>query len=588
MLHFKGNYHLISHSLFFQINYVFGRIMEKCLQVILDILASIKRHDDSSDLYTYLEKCKNEEITSWHDQDGLDVMHHAILSHNAISVGCLFSRGLFKPPHEPGSFPYIHLACKTGQKSVVVLLLQERPFDNRPALFSYGDRESKSRTELNDQAEQTQEKLQTPLDVAADAGHMECLKTILDFQHAREFAQTTLLGFREKQSKVSRHESYIDMACKCNSPKALRLLLTESPPKAELERAVDFVVKNGRPECLDILLRCQIDPKSVFGGMNFFHVLFTYGILFDPNRYESLTLMTSVLLRHGHKVLAFRPSRTYPLYSLLSHAYSNEDYLKESAPYLISCILLLLNAGADPNFDELKVEELACDEECETAFGRDAYSSALHCLYNTVAVGTFQDSKDVLDLVSKYVLKCTEILLHHNADPNYIGRLSNSQCGNSLHALGFANRYLNTVKPTIKLLLRFGANPDAEVCNSFPLNTFCEAIVANDTDSMPSKPDVIADNAKVLNLTCLVSSMSRSSLIVSGERLQVATRSVTTARSKRVLKSILFKIESTSCCVWSLKKTCQRYVWILCGRHYRAIHTLPLPVSVKTEITNMI
>ncbi|XP_041354799.1 uncharacterized protein LOC121372512 [Gigantopelta aegis] len=560
--------------------------MEKCPQLISDVLSSIERHDDSSDLHACLERCKTEEITSWYDDNGLDIMHHAVLSHNAISVGCLLSRGLFKPPHEPASFPYIHLACKTGQKSVVVLLLQERPFDNRPALFSYGEQESS--TKLNGQSHQTQEKLQTPIDVAADAGHIECVKTILDFQQVKALFQTTLLGYRDKQCKVSRHESYIDMACRCNSPKALRLLLTENPSKADVERAVDFVVKNGRPECLDILLRCNIDPKSVFGGMNFFHVLFTYGILFDPSRYESLTLMTTVLLRHGHKPLAFRPSRTYPLYSLLSHAYSNEDYLKESAPYLISCILLLLQAGADPNFDEIKVEELACDEECETAFGREAFSSALHCLYNIVAIGAFQESKEVLDLVSKYVLKCSEILLHHSADPDYIGRLSNSSYGNSLHAFGLASRYLSSVKPTIKLLLRFGANPDAEVCNSFPLNTFCESIITNVTDMLPPTQDLVVDNAKVLNLSCLMTSMSRKSLVASGERLKHSLKSVTETRRKHILVKVLSKIEATTRCVWSLKKTCQRRVWILCGRDYRSVHTLPLPVSVKTEITNMV
>ena len=42
-----------------------------------------------------------------------------------------------------------------------------------------------------------------------------------------------------------------------------------------------------------------------------------------------------------------------------------------------------LQAGADPNFDELFVEEAVRDKDHNTAFGRKPYPSALHCLIDT-------------------------------------------------------------------------------------------------------------------------------------------------------------------------------------------------------------
>jgi hypothetical protein len=51
---------------------------------------------------------------------------------------------------------------------------------------------------------------------------------------------------------------------------------------------------------------------------------------------------------------------------------------------IIACLVVLLNAGASPNFDEIEFEMAHEREGIQTAFGRLAYSTALHCLFGNI------------------------------------------------------------------------------------------------------------------------------------------------------------------------------------------------------------
>jgi hypothetical protein len=50
----------------------------------------------------------------------------------------------------------------------------------------------------------------------------------------------------------------------------------------------------------------------------------------------------------------------------------------------IACLVVLLNSGASPNFDEIEFEMAHEREGIQTAFGRLAYSTALHCLFGNI------------------------------------------------------------------------------------------------------------------------------------------------------------------------------------------------------------
>jgi hypothetical protein len=67
--------------------------------------------------------------------------------------------------------------------------------------------------------------------------------------------------------------------------------------------------------------------------------------------YGRLPEATRVLIAYGFDVTAKIPPRTYPLYTLLTHSISYQDY--GVMEYYIQCMKMLLEAGADPNFDEV-------------------------------------------------------------------------------------------------------------------------------------------------------------------------------------------------------------------------------------------
>ncbi|XP_046583384.1 uncharacterized protein LOC124290642 [Haliotis rubra] len=528
------------------------------------VLRSILNHEDSTNLRNLIDKCSLGALLSWRDSSDLDLLHHAILTNNVVAVGTLFSRGLFKTPHEPGRHPYLHLACHLGYKSLLIMLLQERADDNKPALFHFPGDKSHSVNSVDADHEQ---KKCTPLDVASEAGHLMCVKAILDF------CQTG-----SKPTSKLKSESYTDLACKLDSPSALRLLLCENPSQADLQKAVALALKMARPECLDALLRYDIDQKVVFGGMNFFHVLFKYSYSFDKSWYESLVTVTSVLLRHGQSVHAFHPSRTFPLYSLLSHTHFHD--LERSAPYRIACLLLLLNSGADPNFDEIKIEELVNENEYETAFGRKAYPSALHSLFDTLSTYVADDCE--LDTIYKFLYKSTEILLNHGADVNYIGDTGQNRYGTSLHALADTSRHLGFHKQTLLLLLRHGADPNIHT-DCLPLNYFCEVFYGDVTTS--TKDTTFQKLADSRRLGPLLKGMTLKSLQESEQYIRQLKDDVEkNSRGSACLGVVLEEIETYTTHVWSLKRSCMQIIWAQTGRKFLNVGYLPLPLALKTEI----
>ena len=93
--------------------------------------------DDITQIRHLIERCDKRPLLAWTDDTGYDILHHAILSNNIEALGIIFALGLFKPPHEPKSHSYIHLACNLGNKAIVSMLLQERARDNKIANFKW-------------------------------------------------------------------------------------------------------------------------------------------------------------------------------------------------------------------------------------------------------------------------------------------------------------------------------------------------------------------------------------------------------------------------------------------------------------------
>lgn len=520
------------------------------------------------------------ELQSWCDSNGMDMLHHAICANNIEAASMLFARGFFKAPHEPTGYPYMHLSSALGHKTILLMLFQERPHDNRPVTYRWNDPRIIPMENICTRF--TDGDLKSPLDIAADTNNLRCIHTILD--HSEEVQQTT------GKSSRANNSSYIYRACLCNSPRALRLLLAKDIgvdfDLRDIREAIGLALKRARPECLDCLLEQTTgrSTSSLFAGsMNLFHVLYSYSLSFSKSWYESLLLVTTVLLKHGQDVMAAVPFRTYPLYSLLSHS-SCHDFTNSSS-YILACVQLLLNAGADPNFDEMKFEREGENADIATAYGRDSFSSALHCLFHTVC-GYFAEVENK-SLVSEYLLKTTDVIVSHGGNVNHVAILGDGdQVGNSLHCL-FSFCMDMTAEAScsgavLKLLLRHGADPDLAFDNVYPVNTLIEAILSYPN---PTKKQLEAAH----NLSKDVyQHMSLKHLTEASRTLQ---RQILTPRGgdeqDRTVSAAMADLQERISNVWSLKKFCTLNICIYCGRTLSNILKLPLPTPMKNEITTI-
>ena len=338
---------------------------------MLSFIKLVQTFADTKILKSEIEKLSKVDTESYHDYNGFDVLHHAIISNNIEAVMILFLKGYLLPPHEYPSLSYVHLEAKRGHMSILGLLLQDRPHDNITTMFKYQSASQKQYTKLN-QADDEQAKV-TPLNIAGRSGHIECVKLILD--HCE--------GLYHGRGRFSGKDAHINMACQLDSPFALRFLLSQYATDDELKSAVGAALKLAKPECLDILLRLCPDLSSLFGGMNLCHVLYSYCLSFDTKWVEALPSVTAVLIRNEHSIMSYFPFITYPLYSLICLFVKCYD-MPDKLPYIIACLVVLLNAGASPTFDEIEFEMVHEREDNQTAFGRVAYSTSSHCLFGNM------------------------------------------------------------------------------------------------------------------------------------------------------------------------------------------------------------
>ncbi|KAK3580415.1 hypothetical protein CHS0354_012438 [Potamilus streckersoni] len=544
------------------------------VKFITAIHTGVHSVEDVDRLRHYLDKLDRNTIQSWSDDQGLDVLHHAIMSNNIECLEMIFAKGHFKPPLEPKSLPYIHMAASLGHRAILFALLQARPSDNRTAPYSW-----KLRTiEVGKVVCDGSTKQWRPLDIAAEAGHAECVKAILDFDNARKTLKLKLDA-----------DNYLYQACEKDSPSSLRLLLlTQKPSENEIKSAVGVALKTAKAECLDILLRHKTNITNLFGGMNLYHVLYSYSMSFDKTWYESLLTVTSVLIKHGQNFCLAEPFRTYPLYSLLSHSPTQE--FENASQYLIACLLLLLNAGANPNFNEEKFEVDNESSTSKTAFGRSSFASALHCIFETV--GSFAEQfKDSDFFVRRYTLKCAEILLKHHANPNITGRIGESGlAGNALHAFLSILPAIGVDQKMVtcfKLLIHSGADPNSNPSGKYPVNVVCDAFVSLASSQKESKDTQTVINSMKYIFLFLLDNMNMLALRKANAVYVASPQGrIINPVQENLVQFFNKEFAYRSSHVWPLKSLCKCTILIYCGRKFLNVMELPLPQKLKNEIVS--
>ena len=548
------------------------------IKAVQSFIELVQTFADTKILKSEIEKLSKVDTESYHDDNGFDVLHHAIISNNIEAVTILFLKGYFLPPHEYHSLSYVHLAAKLGYRSILGLLLQDRPHDNIATVFKYqsASQNQYRYTKLNKDDDEQAEV--TPLDIAGRSGHIGCVKLILDH----------CLGLYHGRGRFSGKDAHINMACQLDSPFALRLLLSQSVTDDELQSAVGAALKLAKPECLDILLRLCPDLSSLFGGMNLYHVLYSYSLSFDKKWVEALPSVTAVLIRNGHSIMSSVPFRTYPLYSLICLFVKCYD-MPDTLPYIIACLVVLLNAGASPNFDEIEFEMAHEREGIQTAFGRLAYSTALHCLFgNICCLRPHTDSdalrpqadSDATKEVKDMLQQCTELLMRHGANLQQIGRVKEdgSLMGTAFHAFFDMSLLVGLDVNTFSLLLKYGADPDIECDGRYPLSIIILECLyfCNPTMTMALTKEDISIIFGILDIMSYETIKQIMDTTTTYERIDSGTQ--------REFKSILLEKMRDTLSRWTLKKRCQYSILKSCQRKMDRILKLPLPMSLKNEI----
>ena len=535
----------------------------------------IQTSEDVTKLRQCLKICGRSVLQSWADGNGYDALHHVIMADNAEAMGIIFAMGHFKAPHEPKYHSYIHLAANFGNRTNVAMLLQERPSDYslKKTKFKWVKKPTEIPLMSKDGASRV-----SPLDVAANCGYVGCVKTILDVSSTHNLLEIN-------------SNNYLCTSTASNSSSALRLLLKQSPSEDDLKAAVGTALKLANADCLDVLLNCNPNLTSLFSGMNLYHVLFSYSMSFKREWYQSLLAVTSVLLKHGQNPMSTIPFRTYPLYSLLSHTPSSE--FGQTSHYIIACMVLLLNADVDTNFNEVAYEGKHSNSNIQTAFGRSAFPSSLHCLYaNVRCLLKLFEHDDVTHIhLRLFVTKTTETLLKHGADLSICGPIDNTEYhGDALLAflfvvikLGLDERTMNT----FRLLTQNGSDPNLSCNGHYPVNVLVDEILTNSDmfgkkyeHSQASFTELVTEMVDTL-----LGNMTHTSL-QEASRVEVSGKP-TTHLQKKIFKLCRKELKSRSAKVQSLKAGCRFCLLKACHWKPTNVIELPLPLALKQYVNGV-
>lgn len=584
----------------------------------LSVLEAIQLHFDTPDLKKRVLKCHSNSITQWKDIHGLDLLHHCILENNLPAFIFLLNQGLFKPPHEPDTWPYLHLVSCLGLRTFISTIIQEIEYDNDAAFLDWDIYLKIIKVKISnctpDLRDSERVKSHTPIDIAALFGHKYCVHLLLDFWQVHSTTRRSMRSFTK-----SSNPSYLKLACKVQSPNAVRLLLTENEDKKE---ALECAIKIGMPECVDVVLReggfgCM---KDVFQGMNLFHVVLSYRSFLTSEQYEDMVEIVSILVRHNQDVNAFKPSRTFPLYSLLSHV-SVGCSIEKSSSYLIDTLLVLMNAGANPNFDEIFLEEKLQDKEQCHAFGRRPYASALNCLLYTLPRIKVQcDNASETELVDQYACRCIEILLRHGANLSLYAKYKEKSFyddyyehtyheGTSLHVLISSRVRAFLSYPVLQHILSYGIDADTKGkwtcfittnCIEYALNILPFLIYINSFKNPVDNPGLFTFTENDLKVfKHIMNFMSQRSLVLaykefeniskelkSSEKLVTDSQVDTANLDRKILSKISDEYIKQTRFPWKLQRFCANVIWRACRMHMDNIHQLSIPEGLRRIILN--
>lgn len=378
---------------------------------------------------------------------------------------------------------------------------------------------------------------------------------------------------------------YVALACIPQSVLSLQLILKKDKPKADdIKKAIEVSLMKASAQCLDVLLQQKVKTDDMFGKKNFYHMLYTFSqtTQFGTEGYRRLPEVTQVLVKHKYNVKAINPPNTYPMYSLIKNSVCVYDYV--NTRHYVMCLRILIEAGADPNFDETEAEKKLNARGVKTEHGRMSYSSAMHCLLETVEI--FSEYLESKALGVRFVVQMAEVLIQNKAQLNTIGRIgdkTSNRFGTVLHQFAKCSVKLGVDTDIFKYLLRQGADPNAKASNGkYVINTFLDILLSELKEfSSHSTPAEHTENVQAMLGLSLF--MNRHCV---KETLEIVNRDFTKPphHMKKYVQIAQKELSERAKEVWPLKRLCRMLIWDLCKRDASIVTKLPTDIESRTYI----
>lgn len=402
---------------------------------------------------------------------------------------------------------------------------------------------------------------------------MNCVKQILDQCVIRD------------NNEIAKYP-YVALACAAQSVPSLNLIMKKDKPKPDdIKKAIEVSLMKASAQCLDILLQQKVKTDDMFNKRNFFHMLYTFSntTQFGTDGYRRLPEVTKVLVKHKYNVNTSSPPNTYPLYSLIKNALCVHDYV--NTRHYVMCLRVLIEAGADPNFDETEREKKLNARGIKTEHGRMSYSSAMHCLLETVE--SFSEYLESKALGVRFVVQMGEVLIQYKARINAVGRLgdkNSNRYGTVLHQFAKCCVKLGVDTDIFKYLLRQGADPNAREENGkYVINTFLDTLFAGlkEFSSYQMPPDHTEDVQTMLSLSLF---MNRTCV---QDTLKIVRKDYGSNPPQHIKKYVVMAIselDKRAKEVWPLKRICRTLIWEMCNRDASVVTKLPTDIESRTYI----
>ncbi|XP_060567877.1 uncharacterized protein LOC132726557 [Ruditapes philippinarum] len=533
-------------------------------KVVKQFIDGLKKKNEPSKAAQCLGQTTKDDVMRWLDENDLDLMHHVILLNNPEAIEYLLSHGYFQAPFEPRTNLYAHLACYLGYRTCLNIILQYRKDDNRPSKKITYNQNGNGITERRREI--------SPIDIAAEAGHLPCVKQILTQCVLQDHADFTDFP-------------YVALACIPQSVLSLQLILKKDKPKADdIKKAIEVSLMKASAQCLDLLLQQKVKTDDMFGKRNFFHMLYTFSqtTQFGTEGYRRLPEVTQVLVKHKYSVKTTNPPNTYPMYSLIKNSVCVYDYV--NTRHYVMCLRILIEAGADPNFDETEAEKKLNARGVKSEHGRMSYSSAMHCLLETVEI--FSEYLESKALGVRFVVQMAEVLIQNKAQLNSVGRIgdkTSNRFGTVLHQFAKCSVKLGVDTDIFKYLLRQGADPNAKASNGkYVINTFLDILLSELKEfSSHSTPADHTENVQTMLGLSLF--MTRQCV---KETLDILNKDFTKPphHMKKYVQIAQKELSERAKEVWPLKRLCRVLIWDLCKRDASIVTKLPTDIESRTYI----